>query len=137
MNVKTRRERSFSGIANTKVSLILSSNCSPTILLISSSHVSDSIGLGIQIKEKNGENTDGVTLARRPRQHRPQDRLLAGRIRSSILCLRGCRRTADPCLTKGWATTHRSEERLTRRANARHDAVQARPRGTEGAFADG
>ena len=37
---------------------------------------------------------------------------------------------------KGGQPTPRSEERLTRKSNARHEPVQARPDGTEGTFPD-
>src|SRR5271167_4717246 len=38
----------------------------------------DSIGMRTtRIKEKEHENTNGANFARRPRQHRPEDRLLA------------------------------------------------------------
>ena len=42
-----------------------------------------------EMKERNEKNPHGADLARPTRQHRRQNRLLAGRVRRALLCVQG------------------------------------------------
>ena len=57
--------------------------------------------------------------------------------RGPLLCIQGRWCAADPRVAERWATAPRSEERFTRKSNARHDAVQAGPDGAKGSVPDG
>src|ERR1700683_11239 len=88
-------------------------------------------------EEQQHENSDGADIARSTRQHRPQDRHLARRIRSPLLCFQRRWYRADPRVTEGRTTTGRSEERRAGKSDAGHGALQAGRCRTKGVLTDG
>src|SRR5512147_2032732 len=88
-------------------------------------------------KEEEYENSYGIDFARSTGKHRPQDRILAGRIRRTVLRFSGRWGRVDSGLAKGMATTGRSQERFTGKPTSCDGPVQEGRESSERAFPNG
>jgi len=85
-----------------------------------------------KIKEKTGEDFDGVNFPRPSGCRGTADWFLARRVRCPVFCLPRCRRGLDASFARGWAASDRSEERFAGESNTCNGAIQAGPTGAKG-----